>query len=102
METLENAKPLKKNCENCRHGRWETDGDYCEYSWFECEKREDNGVNNLNNNLRKESYRQKAKVCCDLMVEIKCTGCGFNELSNSEVKDYYLCFGCWIDKNGDN
>lgn len=98
MKNAKDPRPLKKNCENCRHGYWESDGDYGEYNWFTCEKREDDGYNNLDNNLGKESYRQKAKVCCDLMVKVKCTGCESVELSNSEVKDGYLCFGCWIQK----
>ena len=91
---------LKKNCENCRHGQWETDGDYGEYSFFSCEKREDDGRNNLNNNLIKESYRKKPKVCCDLMVRQVCVGCGSVELSNSEVNRDYTCFGCWAQGAG--
>lgn len=91
---------LKKNCENCRHGYWDSDGDYGEYNYFICEKREDDGVNNLDNNLCKESYRQKAKVCCELKLklQVKCTKCGCEELSSAEVKDSYLCFSCWIQK----
>ena len=89
---------MKKNCENCRHGYWESEGDYGEYNYFVCEKREDDGYNNLNDNLCKESYRQKAKVCCDLMIEVKCGNCGAVELSNTEVKDNYLCFACWVKK----
>lgn len=98
IETLKKSKPLKSNCENCRHGYWESDGDYGEYNYFVCEKREDNGYNNLENNLCKESYRQKAKICCELMVSVTCKDCGAVELSNSEVKDDYLCFGCWVQK----
>jgi|GEM_PF-5186775 len=98
VETLKESKPLKKNCENCRHGYWESDGDYGEYNYFTCEKREDDGYNNLDNNLCKESYREKAKVCCDLMSKATCMDCGSVELSNSEVKDDYLCFGCWVQK----
>lgn len=88
---------LKKNCENCRYGHWESDGDYGEYNYFVCEKREDNGYNNLDNNLCKESYRQKAKVCCDLMFKIQCSKCGDEELSTTKVKEDYLCFVCWLD-----
>lgn len=91
---------LKKNCENCRHGYWESDGEYGEYNYFICEKREDDGVNNLHSNLCKESYRNKSKVCCDLKVQIKCTSCGDSELSNSEVEDDYLCFECWVVRKG--
>lgn len=89
---------MKKNCENCRHGYWESDGDYGEYSYFICEKREDDGLNNLDDNLCKESYRQKAKVCCELKLQVKCTKCGAEELSNTEVKENYLCFACWVEK----
>ena len=95
METLEELKKLKKNCENCRHGYWESDGDYGEYSYFVCEKRDDDGYNNLHNNLCKESYRKKAKVCCELMVKAVCSVCGDIELQNSEVKDGFMCFDCW-------
>lgn len=52
---------MKKNCENCRHGYWESEDDYGEYSYFVCEKREDDGYNNLNDNLCKESYRKKQR-----------------------------------------
>jgi len=89
---------MKKNCENCLHGFWDSEGDHGEYSYFTCEKREDNGYNNLDNNLCKESYRQKAKVCCDLKIKAKCNNCGAAELSNAKVKDDYLCFTCWVQK----
>ena len=89
---------LKKNCHNCRHGYWESEGDYGEITYFVCGKREDDGRNNLDDNLCEERYRQKAKVCCDLKFEIKCTKCGYKDISSVKVKDDYLCFGCWVEK----
>lgn len=88
---------LKKNCHNCSHGGFESDGDYGEYTYFVCEKREDNGYNNLDNNLSKPSYLEKAKVCCDPMVEVKCKICGETEKASGESEDF-LCFACWYQE----
>lgn len=88
----------KKNCNNCRFGYWESDGEYGEYNYFVCEKREDNGFNNLDNNLCKESYREKAKVCCELKFLAKCNDCNAEELLTSPPSSDYLCFPCWTQR----
>lgn len=82
----------KKNCETCRHGNWESDGDYGEYRYFTCEKREDNGYNNLDNNLCKEAYRSRYKRCFEPMIEVVCKTCKEKELVTFYAKDDYECF----------
>ena len=42
----------KKNCLTCRNGSFESDGDYGGYTYFVCEKREDEtSVNNYTKQL---------------------------------------------------
>lgn len=66
---------MKRNCTNCKHLEW-VDGDCNDIgqdvnSGFDCNKRhEDMFLQGreveLLNNLDRDSYREKAKVCCDL------------------------------------
>ena len=60
-------KMKKQNCINCKHKQWEPNE--CEYSSikgrFVCDKREE--TIELISNMKKESYIEKAKVCCDLV-----------------------------------
>tara|TARA_R110002020_G_scaffold361154_1_gene573792 strand:+ start:128 stop:430 length:303 start_codon:yes stop_codon:yes gene_type:complete len=91
---------LKKNCHNCKHGSYQTEGDFGEYSWFECEKRFDDGKNNLDENLQNTIYLEKAKVCCDPMVLVTCIYCG--EVGKAQkVNDKFSCFPCWIKRRRD-
>ena len=57
---------MKKDCFNCKHLEFEPNE--CEYSssdgGFICSKREE--TQSLIDNIAKESYLNKAKVCCDL------------------------------------
>lgn len=87
---------LKKNCHNCKHGSYQSDGDYCEISWFECDKRCDDGKNNLDENLAKDSYLEKAKTCCDPLFVVKCNVCGGEEKAHFDNKDF-VCFVCWAE-----
>lgn len=87
---------IKKNCHNCKYGSYDSDGDYGEYSWFECSKRLDDGKNNLDKNLAKDSYLEKAKVCCEPMVVVTCKICGDKDMAH-EKNDGFLCFPCWIE-----
>ena len=84
-----------KNCETCRHGYWESEGDYGEHNYFVCEKREDNGYNNFDNNIIKESYRKKYKRCFEPLFLATCKTCGLNETSASKPSKDWQCFGCW-------
>jgi hypothetical protein len=95
------SKGKKKNCHNCKFGGYETDGDYGEYTYFVCEKREDDGYNNLEKNLDKPSYLEKAKVCCELRVDpitVICKECGDEDYAWEESKDGHVCFDCYIAK----
>jgi len=88
----------KGNCHNCKHGQYESDGEYGEYTYFICEKREDDGYNNLDKNLDRKDYLEKAKVCCDLSVlpvEAKCIECGCDDVCWPENVDSFVCFGCY-------
>ena len=89
---------VKKNCINCRFGAWESHGDYCEFDYFVCSKRFDDGYNNLDENLCKPSYREKAKVCCEPKYPVKCKDCGVEELFNYAPTDDYRCFSCWHER----
>lgn len=89
------SESLKKNCINCKFGYWGSEGDYGEYNYFVCDKREDDGYNNLDDNLSKKSYREKSKVCCELKELAKCNDCGHEQYVNFKPADDYLCFGCW-------
>lgn len=56
---------MKKNCNNCKHGEW--DGHFDELShtyidYFICYKR-DIDEPNLEKNLERAEYREKAKRC---------------------------------------
>ncbi|AHK11846.1 hypothetical protein S349_56 [Shewanella sp. phage 3/49] len=93
---MEVNKP-KKNCHNCKFGQYETDGEYGEYTYFICEKREDDGYNGLEKNLYRSSYLEKAKVCCELRIDVKCICCEEVERLAENSKNY-LCFPCWVDK----
>jgi len=88
-----------KNCHSCRNGQWESDGDYGEYTYFVCDKREDNGYNNFDNNLCKESYRIKYKRCFEPMIKVVCITCKEEEEVIFEPKGDYQCFGCWLEKD---
>ena len=92
------ANKSKKNCHNCKFGQYETEGAYGEYTYFVCEKREDDGRNNLDEKLRRASYLEKAKVCCELLVDVECVSCGgISRLSTKSSG--HLCFPCWAEKN---
>lgn len=94
-------KNRKKNCHNCKHGLYESDGEYGEYRYFVCEKRDDDGYNNLESNLDKPSYLEKAKVCCELSVlpvEAKCIECGYDDVCWPEHADNHICFDCHCAK----
>tara|TARA_R110000772_G_C13098671_1_gene419433 strand:- start:77 stop:370 length:294 start_codon:yes stop_codon:yes gene_type:complete len=84
-----------KNCLTCRNGAWESDGDYGEYTYFTCEKREDDGYNNLNENLNKESYRKIYKRCFESMIKATCITCKDSEMVTFKPKDNYECFDCY-------
>lgn len=96
---------MKKNCHNCKHSYWDSDGcEYSNYQYLVCEKREDDGYNNLENNLSRPEYLEKAKVCCDLkdpgemIVDLICPGCGDTHAGYARDKDKE-CFCCFADKN---
>lgn len=56
---------MKKNCYNCKHGYW--DGEHSSSEYYVCEKRDANNDSKLENNLYREEYREKAKICCELL-----------------------------------
>jgi hypothetical protein len=85
----------KKNCLTCRNGSFESDGDYGGYTYFVCEKREDDGYNNLNDNLNKESYRKMYKRCFEPMIKAVCITCRDSEMVIFKPKDDYECFDCY-------
>lgn len=93
----------KKNCHNCKHCSYESsDEEYTSsFGYFVCEKREDDGYNNLENNLCKKSYLEKAKVCCELSVlpvEAKCIECGDDDTCWPDDVDNHICFDCHCQK----
>ncbi len=89
------SNELKKNCNSCRHGGFESDGEYGEYTYFVCEKREDDGYNNLDNNLCKATYRARYKRCFESMIKVVCCICKEEEMVTFEPSDNYECFPCW-------
>ena len=88
-----------KNCLSCRNGVWESDGEFGEYTHFTCEKREDDGYNNLDTNLNKESYRKRYKRCFEPMIEVTCITCKEVEEVIFKPKDNYQCFECYLEEN---
>ena len=90
----------KRNCHNCKFGQYESDGEYGEYTYFICEKREDDGRNNLESNLGNPSYLEKAKACCELSalpVEAKCIECGDDDICWPDDVVNHICFDCYSD-----
>lgn len=89
----------KKNCLNCRHGYYESYDEYGSSYYFACDKREDDGRNNLEENLRKDSYLKKSKVCCELSVQpvsANCSVCGEIDTCWPEDVDTHICFDCYV------
>lgn len=92
---------MKKNCHNCKHGEWDSDGDeYSSWQYFACDKREDDGYNNLENNLCRPEYLEKAKVCChpkepgEMIVDLTCPKCG--DIFTGYARDEGgLCLDCY-------
>ena len=90
----------KKNCHNCEHGYRDSDGEYGENKYFVCEKRGCDSIE-IENNLMRPEYLEKAKVCCDLKVEpveTECISCGEIDLCWKEDVKSHLCMDCYFDK----
>ena len=88
-----------KNCLSCRHGHWESVGDCGEYTYFACDKRVDDGYNDLDNNLSKEAYRKRYKRCFEPLIDAVCINCKESEKVIFEPKSDYECFSCWQEGN---
>ena len=87
----------KKNCHNCKHGYFDSDGEYGEYKYFVCEKRVCESTEH-ENNLHRPEYLEHAKVCCELReqpVKVECIECGSEELAWKEHKDNFVCMDCY-------
>ncbi len=97
----EGVLEVKKNCNNCKHGRWDSDDSVNLY--FDCEKRDPGEDMKLENNLGRKEYRERAKVCCELKsvsevaIDLVCPTCstGFTGWPSENGSD---CFDCYSAK----
>ncbi len=62
---------MKKNCHNCIHGYWDAHFDEITTDMIEgfiCEKRDPDENKNLEADLDRPEFLEKAKRCCELPV----------------------------------
>lgn len=90
-----NKVKFKKNCYNCEHFGSDAEGDYGEWAFNYCDKRP--GDEQCQDNMQKESYLSKSKVCCEFEIAA-CKKCGKEDLKHQmpgEGNNWYSCYMCY-------
>ena len=89
----------KKNCNNCKHFASDSDGEYGEWPYNYCSKRDSNGEENEKNfdQMQKKEYLSKGKSCCEFTVTYctKCKAEGLDHHYLGEKEGEVLCYECF-------